>query len=60
MAPPTSAPEPSAEPSFNYDVVREVVVPLFGNDGRTHYVTLSQDTAGVVRVRLSLGSTSRP
>ena len=54
VAPPTSAPEPSAEPSFNYDVVREVVVPLFGNDGRTHYVTLSQDTAGVVRVRLSL------
>jgi hypothetical protein len=30
------------------------VVPLIGDDGRTHYVTLSEDTAGVVRVRLSL------
>lgn len=42
------------EPPFNYDIVREVVVPLIGDDGRTHYVTLSEDTAGVVRVRLSL------
>lgn len=54
VVPPTSGPEPAAEPPFNYDIVREVVVPLIGDDGRTHYVTLSQDTAGVLRVRLSL------
>lgn len=42
------------EPPFNYDIVREVVVPLIGDDGRTHYVTLSEDTAGILRLRLSL------
>jgi hypothetical protein len=45
---------PGDQPPFNYDVVKEVVVPLIGDDGRTHYVTMIQDTAGVVRIRLSL------
>ncbi|MCC7363071.1 MAG: hypothetical protein IT303_01770 [Dehalococcoidia bacterium] len=30
--------------------------PLISDDGRQHYVTLMQDTAGVVRVRVSLFS----
>jgi hypothetical protein len=64
---PTSQPQPTSvatstatvvptptEPAFNWAIVKEVVVPLIGDDGRTHYVTLSQDTEGVVRVRLSL------
>lgn len=51
---PTAPPNPDVEPQFNYDIVTEVVVPLIGDDGRTHYVTLSEDTAGIVRVRLSL------
>ncbi|MGD9934985.1 MAG: hypothetical protein AB7T37_14900 [Dehalococcoidia bacterium] len=51
QAPPNTGP---TEPPFNYDIVREVVVPLIGDDGRTHYVTLSEDTAGIVRLRLSL------
>lgn len=52
--PPPATPSPApTEPSFNFDVVKEVVVPLIGDDGRQHYVTLSQDTDGVVRVRLS-------
>jgi hypothetical protein len=42
------------EPAFNNATVRELVVPLNGSDGRQHYVTLSEDTAGTVRVRLSL------
>jgi hypothetical protein len=42
------------EPAFNYQVVKEIVAPLVAEDGRTHYVTLSQDTNGVVRVRYSL------
>lgn len=54
VVPPISRPEPAAEPPFNWDVVKEVVVPLIGDDGRTHYVTLSEDTAGIVRMRLSL------
>jgi len=45
---------PGDQPPFNYDVVKEVVVSLIGDDGRTHYVTMIQDTAGVVRIRLSL------
>jgi hypothetical protein len=47
---------PTPEPEFNFDEVKEVVVPLIGDDGRTHYVTLTEDTAGIVRVRLSLFS----
>jgi len=54
VPPPSTGPEPAAEPPFNFDEVREVVVPLIGDDGRTHYVTLSEDTAGIVRIRLSL------
>lgn len=54
VVPPSSGPEPAGEPPFNWDVVKEVVVPLIGDDGRTHYVTLSEDTAGIVRIRLSL------
>ncbi|GMV87005.1 MAG: hypothetical protein AMXMBFR80_28580 [Dehalococcoidia bacterium] len=54
VPPPSTGPEPAAEPPFNWDVVKEVVVPLTGDDGRTHYVTLSEDTAGIVRIRLSL------
>ncbi len=54
VVPPTIGPEPAAEPPFNFDEVKEVVVPLVGDDGRTHYVTLSEDTAGIVRIRLSL------
>lgn len=54
VVPPSSGPEPAGEPEFNWDIVKEVVVPLMGDDGRTHYVTLSEDTAGTVRVRLSL------
>jgi hypothetical protein len=50
----TPEPTPTTEPEFNFDEVKEVVVPLIGDDDRTHYVTLSEDTAGVVRVRLSL------
>lgn len=59
---PTPAPSPPppdtspGEPEFNYDLVTEIVAPLVAEDGRTHYVTLSQDTAGVVRVRYSLFS----
>ncbi|MEX0783204.1 MAG: hypothetical protein WD557_11180 [Dehalococcoidia bacterium] len=49
---PTATPTP--EPEFNFDEVKEVVVPLIGDDGRTHYVTLTEDTAGIVRIRLSL------
>ncbi len=54
VVPPSSGPEPAGEPPFNFDEVKEVVVPLFGDDGRTHYVTLSEDTASIVRIRLSL------
>lgn len=54
VVPPTTSPEPATEPPFNFDEVKEVVVPLVGDDGRTHYVTLSEDTAGIVRIRLSL------
>lgn len=54
VPPPSTGPEPAGEPPFNWDVVKEVVVPLIGDDGRTHYVTLSEDTAGIVRMRLSL------
>lgn len=54
VVPPSTGPEPAGEPPFNWDVVKEVVVPLIGDDGRTHYVTLSEDTAGIVRIRLSL------
>lgn len=54
VVPPTIGPEPAGEPPFNFDEVKEVVVPLIGDDGRTHYVTLSEDTAGIVRIRLSL------
>jgi hypothetical protein len=54
VVPPTSGPEPAAEPPFNFDEVKEVVIPLIGDDGRTHYVTLLEDTAGIVRIRLSL------
>jgi hypothetical protein len=53
---PAVTPTTPVEPEFNYDVVKEVVAPLIGEDGRTHYVTLTQDTNGVVRVRLSLFS----
>src|SRR5690349_18129862 len=49
-----SPPIDGGEPAFNYDIVKEVVVPLIGDDGRVHYVTMSQDTAGIVRIRLSL------
>jgi hypothetical protein len=53
--PPPVTPSPTpTEPSFNFDIVKEVVVSLIGDDGRQHYVTLSQDTEGVMRVRLSL------
>lgn len=63
--PPTATPVPVAptpalppgalpESAFNFDIVREVVYELRANDGVVHYVTLSQDTAGVVRVRTSL------
>jgi hypothetical protein len=54
VVPPSSDPEPAGEPPFNFDEVKEVVVPLIGDDGRTHYVTLSEDSAGIVRIRLSL------
>lgn len=48
-------PDPTQlEPAFNNAIVRELVVPLNGSDGRRHYVTMSEDTAGTVRVRLSL------
>lgn len=63
--PPTSTPVPLAptpalppgalpESAFNFDIVREVVYELRATGGVVHYVTLSQDTAGVVRVRTSL------
>jgi hypothetical protein len=54
VVPPSSGPEPAGEPPFNFDEVKEIVVPLIGDDGRTHHVTLSEDTVGIVRIRLSL------
>ncbi len=53
-APKDLPPVDGGEPPFNYDIVKEVVVTLIGDDGRTHYVTMSQDTAGIVRFRFSL------
>jgi hypothetical protein len=58
-APPTirtapPAPTGTPTPSFNFDEVKEVVSELRGSDGRIHYVTLSEDTEGAVRIRLSL------
>lgn len=50
--PPTRG--PGDEPPFNFEVVKEVVAPLVGDDGTTHYVTLSEDSAGALRIRLSL------
>lgn len=55
---PTPGTAQTPTPSFSFDVVKEIVVPLIGDDGRTHYVTLSQDAEGVVRIRISLFSFS--
>jgi hypothetical protein len=54
QAPPDASPTPT--PTFNFDEVKEVVSELRGANGTTHYVTLSEDTEGVVRIRLSLFS----
>lgn len=58
IALPVAAQQPPATPtpSFNFDEVKEVVSELRATDGTTHYVTLDEDTEGVVRVRLSLFS----
>lgn len=68
-APPTATPVPTLkatpglppglfpESAFQFGTIqKEVVVPLIGDDGRTHYVTLSEDRGGMVRIRLSLFS----
>jgi hypothetical protein len=44
----------SPGPGAREEAIAELVVPLVGDDGRTHYVTFWQYEGGAVRIRLSL------